>query len=80
MIKIWLFDDDPTNLASVLAALEPNVAAVDGIRVRFKFPAKSTFREAAEATARAKRIMAAAECADQLLCNTHAPPMLCCRM
>lgn len=56
----------------VLLALVLSVAAVDGVKVRFKLPARRTFREAAEATARANMIMAAAECADKLVYNTHA--------
>ena len=53
------------------------IAAVEVVKVRFKLPARRTFREVAEATALAKRIMAAAdaECADKLLYNTHAPPL-----
>ena len=39
-------------------ALELNIAAADGARVRFKFPARIRFREAADAAARPKMIMA----------------------
>lgn len=63
-----------TNLVFALMGLVLSIAAVDGVKVRFKFPVRSRFREAAEAMDRAKRIMAAAECADTLLYNTHAPP------
>ena len=58
----------------VLLALVPSIAAVDGVKERLKLPARRTFREAAEAAARANRSMAAAECADKLVrvYNTHA--------
>ena len=58
-----------------LLALELIIAVVEVVKVLFKLPARRTFREVVEATALAKRIMAAAECADKLLYNTHALPL-----
>ena len=43
-----------------LLALELIIAAFEVVKVLFKLPARRTFREVAEATALAKRIMAAA--------------------
>ena len=53
-------------------ALVLSIPTVDGVNVRFKLPATNAFLEAAEATARARKIMAAAENADKLEDNTHA--------
>ena len=50
-----------------LLALVLIIAAVEVVKVRFKLPARRTFREVAEATALAKKIMAAAECADKYI-------------
>ena len=50
-----------------------NIPTVDGVKVRFKLPATDTFLEADKAMARARKIMAAAESADKLVDNTHAP-------
>ena len=56
-----------TNLLSALMALVLSIPTVDGVKVRFKLPATSTFLEAAKAMARARKIMAAAESADKLV-------------
>ena len=61
-----------SNLLSAFMALVLSIPTVDGVNVRFKLPATNAFLEAAEATARARKIMAAAENADKLEDNTHA--------